>query len=157
MYLEISGRRTGKTTRLANDVSLSIFKGITPILFLFGHNYYLLDYLSNYEKKKVFTFFSAKSYTKWLIGANRGKIKLYFDEFDIFKKEDIIFDKNAYYVTTPIKLRSRMDLEDPLIMLLNMNNWNYTNYRNSDSKVINDSKSCNYKTDIFGQFLGHSV
>lgn len=150
MYLEISGRATGKTKRLCEAVvshlrqygSSAMAVIISPSghrakydalidekyhdMVLVTHDYEIAkERLVNHETQESITFedFSFK------LGMGFGNIKYFFDDFDYGKSEIPTLD-DGYYVTTPFKIRNLDDWlfwrEDKLLTLLIENNFMYT-------------------------------
>jgi hypothetical protein len=123
MYLEISGRATGKTTRLIEDVSKRVVEGGYCVIFT--SNNFLKNMLCGITKNiNIYT-----SYDRY-IEQHRGisipdDTYFYYDDFDMFN-DPIIISKMGYYTTTAKRIRTKSDFEawesgelvDPMITLL---------------------------------------
>lgn len=79
MYLEISGRRTGKTTRLINQIYAD--KNKYDLQILMGMNYNSLKEIKNNVKgnNKLKICLSYDSFLETIVG--RKNVRLYVDEF----------------------------------------------------------------------------
>lgn len=128
MYLEISGRQTGKSTRLVDNVVSRILNGDRCIVFGFSSNWThelnnkILSKLYNIVIEKPVTlhmpefFVKREMYDRYLKHnphIDEDDLYVYYDEFDMLSENNkMILSNNGYYVTTAIKTRT---LEDRLL------------------------------------------
>ncbi len=98
MYLEISDRQTGKSTRLINQIIADEQKYDTQILF--SLNQLATDYLlSKHKCNKLITCTTVDSFNHILKGFDINNTRLYVDEFLLnksFCKNFNIMIKNPY-------------------------------------------------------------
>lgn len=144
MYIEISPRRTGKTTRLIEDVVVKASNGAQCIIITL--NYSMRDIIRDMidEVKEYKWMVEPKIYTdSFMCGVDWQKVfspdsYVYFDEFDFMKMEISVL-KNGYYCTTASKKRTYNDIKefydgkrhDNLLNLLKCNNGQHTSYMSS--------------------------
>ncbi len=131
-YVEISGRRTGKTSRLLQSFNFYNGKKFIVTPFAHSHLYNLVDsehiVTSNYLRNEP-------------IGILRydrlENSKLFWDEFDLHEKDMSKYVKRGdYFVTTPKYTRSDWmfrdwvlgNRKDIMIKLINMVGGNYDKY-----------------------------
>lgn len=175
MYLEISARQTGKTARMIQEIRNTLNKNLTPILFVHSvlhWNNSLSRFFTNEERTKIRIFTLVEEYNRFLIGRKISqKVRLFYDEFDLFKNPDnVIIDLNGYYQTTPIRLRKIEDIvlfrlgmrKDPLLELLFRNNGQYVSHsalsyfgRMSLESIANlrKTRDINFSVDFGGQIF----
>ena len=81
MYLEISGRQTGKTTRLINQIYAD--KNKYDLQILMGMNFQSLKAIKKkiHGNNKVKVCLSYESLKNLLLGSKINRVKLYVDEF----------------------------------------------------------------------------
>ena len=123
MYLEISPRRSGKTTRLIQRANEMCDEGI-PVMVCAPTNAYgrVLRDMGLYSRVKfvlnVDNFFSVYKYTE-----KPEDYYILYDEFDTC--EDIVYRQdNIYYVTTPHS-RDNYNIKN----LVEKNNEEYISYK----------------------------
>lgn len=136
MYLEISGRQTGKTTRLCKDIVKHLDSNPSAIACLiFLNNAMQMHYqrlipneyhdrvIYSTDFKKVVTTvvqLNTLSISKFFRDSRLGSsletseelfkdVKFYFDEFDFMDIENVPVMENAYYVTTRKEERTMDD------------------------------------------------
>jgi len=134
MYLEISARRSGKTTRLINAAIIADLKGET--VYVVTLNVCTAQDFKRMVSKIVprnsIRFLGATQVTSGVRLGQRPRpegISWFYDEFDFMSPENVIIKDNGYYATTPIKLRTKEDYArhildikyDPMIELLSRN------------------------------------
>lgn len=145
MYLEISGRCTGKTRRMCEDIIHHITSTPSSIAFIIlpphSMKHEILNNISSdYHGRIIF----CESFKEAMIKVNSINSisiqrfitnsknifcnpRFYFDEFDMMKPDDIMVVKNGYYVTTPIRIRNMEDWlnwrNDILLRLIVENNF----------------------------------
>lgn len=181
MYLEISGRGTGKTYRIAHAVAAYLLedeKNIANIVcphlrqaeIVKENNKALLE--KNYNRIRCVTFDRKNA----VVHGYRN-VKNFYDEFDYLnfnlnKNDPFFFGdafKDDYYVTTPAKIRdlSKISIQelaktDFLIRLLLENKGMYCSYVNTmldpawlKSYLENYDKEPleNFKMEIEGRFI----
>ena len=118
MYLEVSARMTGKTTRMIDNILLNIIDGKHCIIFTYNvSESKRIKELINERFKKMLkyssfdfrslrsfiepTFFtSKKKYEDYCEDVDVTKHRLYFDEFDFINPKEIIVNQDGYYATT---------------------------------------------------------
>jgi thymidine kinase len=129
IYLEISPRQTGKTTRLVQAATDWINKNLENHAIICTvnnsakkHVQYLINiYLINNHRIKVITQHESITYLK--------NLKWFYDEFDHFEKKNLlIIDETGYYVTTPKFIRNEIKSDDLLMNLLKTKNGEYERY-----------------------------
>lgn len=171
MYLEISARQTGKTTRLVDSILQRSLNGEQCIVF--GYNNSLLKHiqcsvsekLNEYVSDKNFIFHvpkyfnSYEMYIKYLKNndfEHQENHYFYYDDFD-FYKDDIIISDKGYYVTTAKYTRTVNNHiihvsgveHDTLLELLNMNNNKVISY-STKVKTLDDSNRLNQMKKYYG-------
>jgi len=146
LYVEISGRQTGKTTRMIDDMVKHIKNGGTCCLYTMSHR--MRKHIVDIVNKKVIRdnpytviFPHEFKYLEEQQILKQSDIKNYFDEFDFLDLNEIFFDPNGYYCTTSSKLRNKNDLfneekrnNDFLLKLIWEKNLNYVSYKNDPEK-----------------------
>jgi len=137
MYLEISPRQTGKTSRLVTAVKHHVLDGGSAAVF--ANNMAMCQNIKQYftdkELYNVDFFSSMERFEKSLIGRrpHKNKYKIFVDEFDFMQSKNVPLDRDGYYVGTPMKLRTLDDIvfhkqgikPDTLLELLEMNKGKY--------------------------------
>jgi hypothetical protein len=102
MYVEISGRQTGKTTRLVDNVITFLTENPDKsALIVSGHN----DSRKRiqkmiYEKCGRPCEYRTITSHKMLPPIPNSTLKQFVDEFWCVKSENLVVDKKAYYTTT---------------------------------------------------------
>ena len=116
MYLEISARRSGKTTRLRKALKEYLFdKNNKAIVIGFSHvalmNFVIHDMYKDIEyKDQIYTLYDFQG---GLIGIqDKSNYKFFYDEFDWCKPEQRYVDLNGHYCTTPAKKREKKDIKN---------------------------------------------
>ena len=143
MYLEVSGRQSGKTTRLVNHAIKYAEKGEHVVIVCMNeiHKKNLISVLSEISTKEIkFCRINIATYHDYVLDQMMyDRHKIYFDEFDSMNDEIPII-KNGYYVTTPLKLRTQKDIH----------NFYYKNYKDILLKlwVTNDYYCEKHTMDI---------
>jgi len=102
MYVEVSGRQTGKTTRLVDNVITFLIENPDKsALIVSGHNSSRKRIQEMvYEKcGRPCEYRTITSY-KMLPPTPNSTIKQFVDEFWFVKSENLFLDKKAYYTTT---------------------------------------------------------
>ena len=111
MYLEISARRSGKTSRLHNEAHRQS-KGGNPCVIIYP-NVAMLDqdraavkWIPNVRAitiEKYLSDYILEAKTEWETGLVLSpNTKKFFEEFDMYTSVyRVPIDKSAYYVTTP--------------------------------------------------------
>lgn len=148
LYLEISARQTGKTTRLVSAVvSHAVFSGDCVVV---AHNAQTGRMLKEMiepelilqEHRNRVTYVSAGSLSRWKKNVDHSDItfenlRVFYDEFDWFKSDSyFFFDSSGYYTTTPFRLRTADDIVeykkelkfDPMLKLLDHTGGRYVAY-----------------------------
>lgn len=119
-YLEISARRSGKTTRLISHMVnfLKTHKDKRVVLTMINRKMIRLvrrmEGVRELENRIV--FISAQSISRFLsecerllCGQNKEDFHYYFDEFDLMKNDEYLFI-DGYFVTTPVWMRTKQDV-----------------------------------------------
>lgn len=162
MYLEISGRRTGKTTRMLKAIDKAYEEG--KHIAIFSRNKYeennIIKHIREEELDGIKIFRSKKDFQEQLLGKSlsMNDFKVFYDEFDYIRNQkDIIISDDGYYVTTPAKIRSKQywgdNIEDDILLkLLDMNAGSYVKIVNKE--LVEDFKhSYKYTQEIKGEFV----
>jgi len=148
MYLEISTRRTGKTSRLIEYANNMQDKGMKVVVSSFSR----IALHSNYKKltgnikritniPKYFEDLEDKyDPEEWFV---------FYDEVDLCK--NVLIQSNGYYVSTPRRLRTLEDYKkfnngekDILLELLQKNEGQYTWYNWSKYISVDNMKDMQY-------------
>lgn len=165
MYLEISGRRTGKTTRLLTAIHKAYMAGERVAVFVptYGMGNIIREtidknnYIDIEDRHTVEIYINKKEFDKRLLdtGLTIEDFKVFYEEFDYFRKNnEVIISENGYYVTTPCKIRrDYKDTEnDVLLKLIDMNAGSYVKHINKE--LVDAMYSDNhYKQEIKGEFI----
>lgn len=151
MYLEISCRRSGKTTRLLeagyqwytggsvfDELNVSIFVAPKVEMARCLQRAFYDKYGLHPSEKIIFT---NQQGLERIVGDVRPpqKVRCFYDEFDSFR-EAIYYNPSWYYVTSPTRLRSFEDIlkhniegsDDALLNLLDMNGGKYDSIKIMD-------------------------
>lgn len=140
MYLEISCRRSGKTSRLLEAgyqwyTSGSVFNELNVSIFVAPK-----VEMARCLQKEFYNKFNLRPSEKIIFTTQQGlekivtdvkppqKVRCFYDEFDSFR-EAIYLNQSWYYVTTPTKIRSFSEIvahkvqgsDDALLNLLDLN------------------------------------
>jgi hypothetical protein len=137
MYLEISGRRSGKSYRLAQEVRKQVEQGYNCVIISPTYDIGQAIYrklFSHYSEVKICSIehFQNRN-NKW------GEVpeRFFFDEFDMYSKQhQIPIYEDGYYCTTAHYVRSIDQLyswkanrrTDKLLELVKANNNNFETY-----------------------------
>lgn len=101
MYLEISGRASGKTSRLTSaavDYVLADFNNHSVIVTIDqNHREYIKKRAVPINRMHFYT--CSQEYRRDFLGISN--VRFFFDEFLFFNKNWYDFDENGYYVSTP--------------------------------------------------------
>lgn len=166
MYLEISPRQTGKTTRMLYHIKCCEHK--KPLIIATSLNQAKnIEYLI----RKLFPS-DIDGLIVTSIGAFNNVLnkleqsldyRFFFDDFDFMKlnKFPCMSDTrllNSYFCTTPSRVRNLTDFskegEDILIDLLKLNKFNYTCYSNINREWVGDHiKYIRGANELFGTFV----
>lgn len=138
MYLEISPRRTGKTTRFVKAVKEWI-KDENNVALIFCHQRSWARELGRQigarNRNSVQFIFGEKQFNDYLIGCCRSeRQRVFVDEFDFMDWYPV--DVEGYYVTTPKRQRTMGEMisfllgenEDRFLQLIRFNNGHYEQY-----------------------------
>lgn len=164
LQVEISGRRTGKTSRLIAAMGDHIKNGGICFVYCVSNQMgqYIIDNLvesfgGDYIKSNIYI---NPSNTK--IGEIKSEDLLrsrpFYDEFDVLKPEHQTYHPLGYYCTTPVFLRDPLSVEnyflgrwagekeaplgdDLLLKLIFRSNFNYEHRMNNDLSEYVDYKS----------------
>jgi len=178
MYLEISPRQSGKTSRLVDEVNRHLTKSERKV-WIFSPNYNMASNLT--KKVNVFCPMPNKFSSKKLMISSANSLqthsydmsqyRLFFDEFDFMDDKEFWFSlmtsgakfNDAYFCTTPKKIRTLKELvkrktSDPLIKLLRKNKHNYAKYPmiggdESKRRFFNFATPESYLTEAEGIFV----
>ena len=177
MYLEISPRQTGKTTRLiemANHLD-ETREDVSCILVTMNHH--MKRYMCSHFKKNPTILVITQAEVKKTMLGYRGRTVtpiLFYDEFDFMEPENVIVNTEFYYATTAKRMRDYIDIiewkagikRDPMLSLLKANGWMYT-AKSSIGWLATDIDEMLYKirsaypdslyTEYEGRFLNLSV
>jgi hypothetical protein len=161
VYLEISGRRAGKTQRLI-DIALqkeNSFFYVTNSIATITIRNRIKNEKMNYCNNLIYCYDSINLITRHCVpvpGTN-----LFFDEFDFFESNfktqvlnllnhPLVELQNLYFATTPKYIRKNLeDRNDLLVFLLNLNKGKYfsgVDYTIEKNHIYNE-------TEILGKFL----
>ena len=138
MYLEISPRRTGKSTRLIKAVQEWIATE-KNVALMFPHNHSwareLGKSIGERPRDSVEFVYGSQNFYNLMEGCDRTKnFKVFVDEFDFIQWFPV--DREGYYATTPKQYRSKKDIvdfmlgekTDPMLDLIQMNDGKYEQY-----------------------------
>lgn len=155
MYLEISGRRSGKTTRLLAAIAKSdkpciVVSPNRSIGRRIEHKNIAYNITSSVLLKLINDLYMTHHLTE--------DFNWFFEEFDYMK--DILFLKKGYYCTTPIKIRdlkhrqlfSRGKVEDNLLSLIKLNDGQYHNY--ISGSIIKEFSNSIPERECTGEYRG---
>lgn len=123
MYLEISPRQSGKTTRMIKYAIRLIRKGHSVLFVSISQRYIrhlsdqLVRQLSIKSDTPVITFTTYASYKKGNFKSTAYDFVL-FDEFDFANVNKDFIVKNGYYSTTPRFIRSTKYIKDYMVKRL---------------------------------------
>jgi hypothetical protein len=171
MYLEISGRRTGKTTRMLEAAIKAYIKGKRVAIFIMGNKRniqkqieklskdILIDIYPFVDTHKIKIFTSREDFKNSLLGTSlfTDDFHVFYDEFDyISKREEVILSLRGYYVTTPVKIRTLDNTKenDTLFKLLYMNSGTYVKHTSETlAKEFTEYYNDMYAGEIKGEFI----
>ena len=173
MYLEISARRSGKTTRLHAEVRRQSKLGnpciiIYPNMNMLAQNRACVNWIPNVKAITIGKYLSAyihEAQIEWKTGLVLSpNTKKFFEEFDMYTSvHRVPVDKNAYYVTTPRFTRdSRLITSwkenrrsDLLLSLLQQNMGQYTAHTWGD--VLSGTEYEHLSKEAFASEFGHQL
>jgi len=174
MYLEISGRRTHKTTRLVRELQSWLSNPFNRAVLITHHTT---------QSKEISRQINPKYHSRLYYGSeisltldklndvccpHSPTVRWFWDEFDSCYIRNVPVMETGYYTTTPRKLRSLSNWEnwenDVLLRLLVANDFNY-NSRHGMSYFFGDkgldverlatmTGSINYKQHNM-EYMGH--
>lgn len=138
MYLEISARASGKTTRLLHAMKEEIALGLGVALL--APSYPMLALITKQltkaerDKVHVYTYDAIQTFRPEQ-QKELDNLRFYCDEFDMYNGRLPISEKN-YYCTTPTRLRSKLHMQlhkqhlliDPLLDLVEHKKGYYVRY-----------------------------
>lgn len=171
MYLEISGRQCGKTTRLVKQAE-ELLKTNAPMINLFIYNKSYLKHnpgikeLYNKYKNQIHVY--TPEIVNRNIGCNTNDLYLYptfWDEFDFYENIDSFaqYIKDTDYFVTTSKFKRDISTinihktDDFLIKLIIMNKGNVVHYYNmlkiTDPIIRHHFKQESFEIEMLGQFL----
>jgi len=144
MYLEISGRQTGKTARLVDAVEHHLTNPenvacVTTVNHPNGRD--ITRRINARYHNQLMTAVDYANHVERLHGRfdiNDSRVRFFWDEFDFARYEDnVIPMKTGYYCTTAKFNRTQHHWEfwknDPLLCLLVVNNFMYTSHHGMKS------------------------
>lgn len=125
MYLEISGRCTGKTTRLVEEANKLYLVGDKHVVVVVPYKHNLTGLHPDIPVIADLDEYLLENSLKV------NQLRLLYDEFDLMTKVEI--QPFGYYVTTPVKMRDKDatsygNKSDPLSELLAANNKKFVRY-----------------------------
>tara|TARA_R110002153_G_scaffold271489_1_gene438895 strand:- start:476 stop:868 length:393 start_codon:yes stop_codon:yes gene_type:complete len=111
MYVEITGRKTGKTTRIIDSIVdfLKQNPDKTALIVAKGDNRKIIQEKVYHKCGKPCEYRTITSY-KMLPASPSGTIKQFVDDFGLIK--DLELDPKAYYTGTPPLNRKAMEIWD---------------------------------------------
>lgn len=144
MYLEISGRMTGKTPRLCNAVIEHLLKDKSNRAIIVCMNGIMVNLISDYlierveEWKITLCIYDVAKY----INPRITNARVFYDEFDFVRPEQkFYYDPDGYYSTT---LGYRHHAHN----ILKMNDNIYMEYKRSNDGFIIEGGCTLYKPKI---------
>lgn len=175
MYLEISPRQCGKTSRLIKDITskYSIYESCNVVVYCM--NDMAADLLKRKFDKVGFHYVEIRP----LVSNKRRRLDVeitpdietvYFDEFDFMDIEELwklfyiieSYGIDSYWCTTPRRIRTMEELfsvgetDDILKVLLHKNNLKYYKHGELNPKLLHCRHALTkkqYKTEILGNFI----
>lgn len=144
MYLEISGRQTGKTSRLVAAIDMHLSNPnnracIVPHLFAHGND--ILRKINRNYIKRAHVSTTIRSHVDWLRGVmdvSDNRVRFFYDEFDFHNTpDDVIPFETGYYCTTARFYRTQDHWKeyqnDPLLRLIVLNEFKHESYHGMKS------------------------
>ena len=155
MYLEISARQTGKTTRLIKQAISDAINGHEVIIVTNNVSNKKILYnkiieeinqkpdIEDFQKSALLTHirllgvYEVKNFLESECEFAEYDYLWFYDEFDLIREDyQIIFSEDGYYTTTPKRNRTVEDIishkigkkPDPLLKLIEMNNGKYVQH-----------------------------
>lgn len=137
MYLEISPRRTGKTTRLIEAMKSALKCGYA--VYFMSPNYRMFkDMMQRFGMNTSYVTYivDGAEFTEKTRGTDIRGQRLFFDEFEFIDNERLVFSESGYYVSSLKRTRTITDVIrhrmeerfDPFIQLMDMNGGRYESY-----------------------------
>lgn len=104
MYVEVSGRQTGKTTRLVDNVITFLTENPDKSALIVAWNNDMRKRIQKRVRDKCGRRCEHRTITsyKMLEPVPNGSIKQFVDEFWFINHENLVIDPNAYYTSTII-------------------------------------------------------
>ena len=102
MYVEVSGRQTGKTTRLVDDLVDFLQKNGDKSALVVSHSTNSRKELKQKIMEKCGLSCLNRTITSHKMLPPARTVKQYVDEFFLMSPNKLVVDKNAYYTGTPI-------------------------------------------------------
>ena len=168
MYLEISGRCSGKSTRLREHV-IKLAEKKCAVIVTFMNNHLFYEFLRTIQVKHQRFIFNGRSRNveKIVESRNFSKDDIYYcyDEFDYYKDGSIVISQNGYYCTTAVFARTENHYNrwiennkegDALLSLLRENGGKYVSYTSDllyNKCYISSYTNEDYNREICGNFL----
>lgn len=163
MYLEISARQSGKTTRMIEQVKKEMQEGNHCVIVVphmsWGDNIEKL--LGGTTRYSICTMGSLVRRVQQLAEArNELPLRAFYDEFDQW--EGVPVDETGYYCTTPYKGRSPLhmdkyrkgEVKDSMLELIDLNGGVHLNYSMLPHTSIRDMVNCVPKTRLLAELYG---
>lgn len=164
MYLEISGRRTGKTTRLIDAARLAAEQHNSVVIVTFNsaqafhlrEKYRLPDNIIITATAGLNVIDEKRDLISWDL------VPYFWEEFEFI--DNVRLNVNDYYCTTPRNLRSIKDVkkwkngkrEDLLLDLISLNKGIYVKHNNFG--ILTDKNSYGLMVEEFNAELkGHFI
>jgi hypothetical protein len=148
LYLEVSPRRSGKTTRLVTHMINHIETTGEDVYFISGSNLMWNQTVSNYIPSKYWDKILRLPPPE----KRKDNIRCYYDEAAYVPPEQQAFRRNAYYVGTP------RGTDNFLYKLVEFNNGNYKKYpHNIDIEILNNMRenlnTQKFNEEVYGNFM----
>lgn len=147
MYLEISPRQAGKTTRMVEAIIDHVRTGRPAYVQTHNNAYFrgmfmdkLAPYITNHARGKLVQYVrDVRHWTDLRKGMDRNDgHRVFADEFDMIGREPnrLVFDRDGYYCGSAMYHRTATDIilfllgerKDPLLQLIEMNNGKHETY-----------------------------
>lgn len=131
-YLEVTGRQTGKTTRLVKNVVDWVKAGNDAVVYVANHALgelmvdQIVPLLQDSKATGAVHVCSFKNRKLYLLGKALNKPRYFYDEFDFFAwKDDDVIEDGAYMATTPKFVRKQFLPNDPIYKALCKSEGNF--------------------------------
>lgn len=130
LYVEISPRQVGKTTRLFERMNEWLNSDEKNVAFLqclkMDYFHQVISKLEPEKRQRVLYVQDGNSYDKLQRGIEHHRIAFFCDEFDLLSKGRFFFVPDGYYCTTPGYYRDKTryvewkigNVDDPLLSLV---------------------------------------